>query len=33
MVEKVVFEGKTAVGVEVTFRTIFGKKKGPISDE
>jgi len=27
MVEKVVFEGKTAVGVEVTFRTLFGKKK------
>jgi choline dehydrogenase len=27
MVEKVVFEGKTAVGVEVTFRTLFGNKK------
>lgn len=27
MVEKVVFEGKTAVGVQVTFRTLFGKKK------
>ncbi|MFM1986088.1 MAG: choline dehydrogenase [Actinomycetota bacterium] len=27
MVEKVVFEGKKAIGVEVTFRTLFGKKK------
>ncbi len=27
MVEKVIFEGNTAVGVEVTFRTIFGKRK------